>query len=172
MVCFFVLFSSTQCKKESTTDSNGLPKATEEGKNTLGFLLNGKPWTPQGFNGRSNLRINVDPTYNSGVMSISAYRIVSGNKEEYFSIGLTDSVGSLNSPRIFKLSNTSIFRFTYKNDNCNYYSIDSGTYVNGTLSISKYDKVNRIISGNFNMAIAMQTCDTIKISEGRFDLKF
>ncbi len=62
------LFSFAKCHKDKI-DSNGLPAATQEGKNTLGFILNGKPWTPKGFNGTANLSLYYDPIYSGGVFS-------------------------------------------------------------------------------------------------------
>jgi hypothetical protein len=47
-----LIFFASCCKKEriDLPDNNnipGLPPATQSGANTLGFLLNGKPWTPR-----------------------------------------------------------------------------------------------------------------------------
>ena len=72
----FLLLIFTNCKK-SKPDSNGLPAVTQEGKNTLGFLLNGQPWTPQGNNGTGNLDLYYDATFQGGVFNLSAYRNVS-----------------------------------------------------------------------------------------------
>ena len=69
--------SCSSCKKNvtPTSDDNGLPAATQEGKNTLGFLLNGQPWTPKGFDGTSNLSIDVDFGFSQGIFDIGSYKI-------------------------------------------------------------------------------------------------
>ena len=59
-----IILCSLQCRKTprpTVTDIPGLPPATQTGANTLGFLLNGQPWTPQGSNGTANLSIDFDP---------------------------------------------------------------------------------------------------------------
>ena len=59
-VLILTVFCFAECKKNKP-DSNALPAATQEGKNTLGFSLNGQPWTPQGNNGTANLRSILMP---------------------------------------------------------------------------------------------------------------
>jgi len=54
VIILLVLSSIFATCKKNPTDSNGLPPATQEGKNTFGFLLNGQVWTPQGNNGTAN----------------------------------------------------------------------------------------------------------------------
>ena len=72
----YCLFCFAQCKKNNP-DSNGLPAATQDGKNTLGFLLNGQPWKPQGNNGTANLSLYYDATLAGGGFNLAAYRIIS-----------------------------------------------------------------------------------------------
>lgn len=49
LTLLYCLFCFAECKKNKP-DSNGLPAATQDGKNTLGFLLKGQQWKPQGSN--------------------------------------------------------------------------------------------------------------------------
>ena len=86
----FTLFSFAKCNKDKI-DSNGLPPATQEGKNTLGFLLNGQPWTPQGNNGTANLSIDFDAGLNNGIFSLSAYRIINSVNRQRFGLGVKDA---------------------------------------------------------------------------------
>jgi len=46
---FFI--SIAGCKKHKSNPIDQLPPATQTGANTLGFLLNGEPWTPKGWDG-------------------------------------------------------------------------------------------------------------------------
>ena len=41
-----------------------------------------------------------------------------------------------------------------------------------TASIEALDIANRIISGTFNFKAIKPGCDTVRISDGRFDIKF
>lgn len=165
------VFCFAKCEKDKP-DSNGLPPVTQEGKNTLGFLLNGKPWTPKGFNGTANLSIDFDPGIENGVFGISAYRIISNDIREYFGIGIKDSLNFYKAPFTLALTNTSLYRFYYSNNNCTFFSTDSNTHVSGVLSITKVDRINRIISGTFNATLSKSGCESIEISNGRFDMKF
>lgn len=165
------VFCFAECKKNKP-DSNGLPAATQEGKNTLGFLLNGQPWKPQGSNGTANLSIDFDAGFNNGVCGISAYRIITSAEREYFGIGIKDSLNFYTAPFTVSLTNTSLYRFHFSNNNCEFFSTDIDTQVNGTLTVSKLDRTNRIISGIFNATLSKTGCTEIKITDGRFDMKF
>ena len=149
-----------------------MPPATQEGKNTLGFLLNGQPWTPKGFNGTANLSIDFDEGINQGVVGISAYRILSNDNRQYFGIGISDSLNLFSAPKVIDINNASIGRVRFENPLCNFFSTDANTYANGTLSITKLDRSNRIIAGSFNAILFKSGCDTIRITEGRFDMKY
>ena len=165
------IFCFAQCKK-SNPDSNGLPAATQEGKNTLGFLLNGQLWTPQGNNGTANLSIDYDAGFNNGICGISAYRIISSSNREYFGIGIKDSLNVYTAPFTVSLTNTSLYRFHFSNNNCEFFSTDTDTQVSGMLAISKLDRTSRIISGMFSATLSKKGCTEIKITDGRFDMKF
>ncbi len=72
----FVFSASLKCKKTpappplSTTEQ--LPPATQEGKNTFGFLLNGKVWVPKGNSGSSNPSWYYDAGLNNGSFNMVA----------------------------------------------------------------------------------------------------
>jgi hypothetical protein len=166
------VFCFAQCKKNKP-DSNGLPSATQEGKNTLGFLLNGQPWKPQGNNGTANLSIDVDFGFNQGVFGIAAYRILSSNNREYFGIGIRDSLNFVTIPSLLTMKKYSIANSRFSTNTCDMSFYDTTVFRNGNLNITKLDKVNRIISGTFNAILFEPSCgDTIKITDGRFDMKF
>lgn len=42
----------------------------------------------------------------------------------------------------------------------------------GSMTITKLDRTNRLIVGIFNATLSKAGCDTIKITNGRFDVKF
>lgn len=55
-VCLLPLLFNASCKKTVTPPptpplTEELPVATQEGKNTCGFLVNGKVWLPKGRRG-------------------------------------------------------------------------------------------------------------------------
>lgn len=44
--------------------------------------------------------------------------------------------------------------------------------VDGILELSKCDLANKIISGTFTCIIPIPNCDTLRITDGRFDIKY
>jgi hypothetical protein len=42
----------------------------------------------------------------------------------------------------------------------------------GELALTKLDKINKIASGTFNCIIPIPNCDTLKVTDGRFDIKY
>lgn len=174
LACFS--FSLLSCKKHFAINPSdnpyGLPNATQSGANTLGFLLNGQAWTPKGFNGTSNLSIDFDFGFNNGVFGISAYRIISDSNRLYFGIGIKDSLNFYSAPCSFQLTNYGLYRVYFSSNNCAFYSTDSNTSVKGTLTLSKLDRIHNIIAGTFDATLYKSGCDTIQITQGRFDMKF
>jgi hypothetical protein len=171
----FLLITGLQCKKNSNgTDVPGLPPATQTGANTFGFLLNGVPWTPAGNNGSgNNLSIDYDQGINNGIFSVWAYNTRLYSNTQYIGIGIADSVNFIIAPKRIELHNNSIFRSNIlRRDYCWFIeSWNLNTKCTGFLNIKKYDKLNRIISGDFEYTLSTN-CDTLKITKGRFDFKF
>ncbi len=165
-----VMTGCTSCKKQ--VDTNGLPPATQSGSNTMGFLLNGQAWTPSGYNGTANLSIDVDFGFKNGGFSIAAYRIITTNNRQDISFGIADSLKQMTVPIKLPLTQKSLFGIYFSNNTCDFYSTDSSVNENGSLTITKLDTANRIIAGIFNATLYQKGCDTIKITQGRFDMKF
>lgn len=168
----YCLFCFAQCKKNNPV-SNGLPAATQEGKNTLGFLLNGQPWTPQGNNGAANLSLYYDATLQGGVFNLSAYRSTSstnGNRQSLTIYG--DSIQNIG--RII-LPNTNKFGLTFWDEanHCTYDTFDSTTrIISGYFDVKKLDKVNRIFSGEFEIKFTKPGCGEMQVAQGRLDMKY
>jgi hypothetical protein len=134
-----------------------------EGKNTFGCLVNGKAWLPKGDNGRDNLAVGC----NSELFDLRAYRINSDADWEYFYL-FTKLIGS---KRHFELNDTKTGTILFTNNNCTY-GRDNNVYRKGTLTFTRFDETNLIFAGTFEITLAKPGCDTIKIRNGRFDMKF
>lgn len=168
-IILFTTISCSSCKK-NITDPNGLPAATQSGTKTLGFLLNGQPWTPQGYTGNANLSLDIDFGFRNGIFDIAAERTV-GNNTEQFTIG-TDSLNFFTIPVTLNISSNSLTGISFSKDTCYYLNKNLGVISTGNLTITKLDKTNRIISGTFNAILYKSGCDTIKITDGRFDMPY
>ena len=171
---FFLIFGASlllaQCKKQNSDPASRLPPATQTGANTFGCILNGKPWTPQGNDGTSNYTVTYYRTQAQGELSIAAYAYENnlGNK---ITIGIgSDSLNSVGKYKITK-SGRHTAGVINRDTNCEYYSQDKSTFCKGKLTITRFDLQNNIISGTFEFVLAKPDCDTIRITNGRFDKK-
>ena len=167
-----MLFCFAKCSKDKV-ESNGLPSATQDGKNILGFLLNGQPWMPQGNNGTGKLDLYYDETFQGGVFNLSAYRNVSntnGNRQS-----LTLYGDSIQIAQKIILPNKKKFGLTFWNEakSCTYDTFDSTTQIlSGYFELKKLDKINKIFSGEFEIKFNKTGCEDVQITQGRFDVKF
>ncbi len=168
-VLILTVFCFAECKKNKP-DSNGLPAATQEGKNTLGFLLNGQPWKPQGTRVTGNLSIDYDAGFNQGIFSIVAYNFNTQISEQFI-IGVRDSLNFINAPITLSLNRLSLYSVSY-NTPCDYFNQLNDVTSTGSMTITKLDRTNRIISGTFSATLTKASCTEIKITDGRFDMKF
>jgi hypothetical protein len=156
-----------QCKK---TDLSELPPATQTGANTFGCLVNGKAFLPSGYDGsKPNFKLVIDPAFQNGNFDLIVYRLVNDKYESisFFSNNIK-AVGTYN------IHSGQNLYFDYINDitNCKYL-FSNDTYSDGVLKINKYDLITGIFSGEFECKVFDQTtsCDTIRITNGRFDKK-
>lgn len=168
---FFCLLTASKCKK-STSNVDYLPPATQEGRQTLGFMMNGLVWTPSGISGLSpNLSADVDFAYRNGIFNITAYRIVNGERQQ-FSLGIQDSLNFYSIPKYIPVSPTTNGAFYFSKTPCVTFSRSANTYSDGYINVTKLDKINKIIAGTFNVTMCLTGCDTIRIVDGRFDLRY
>ncbi|MGY3088615.1 hypothetical protein ACVWYF_001648 [Hymenobacter sp. UYAg731] len=165
------LLGLSQCKKKDIDPIDQLPPATQTGANTIGCLINGQAWTPQGYDGSANYSVVYDPTYRQGTLNIAAYRYANSQAKQdaigVFSDSLLSGTGR------YKLRTLGHHGAGYVNGaaNCTYYSTDATTYCRGELIITRLDKQVGIISGTFNFTLAKPGCDTVRVTQGRFDKK-
>jgi len=161
-----IIVSCDKCKKEDTPNQIGttvLPPATTTGENTMGCLINGEVWLPLKENYFGNLVYDVSfevaPLSQGGGVSIQA---VKGSEVLLvFAEDVTD-IG------VYYYHNWAyISNYNYAN-NCGIYRLDS-TYIN-SVEITNLDYSENIVSGLFQMRLINEECDTLTITEGRFDL--
>ncbi|MDJ0365660.1 DUF6252 family protein [Hymenobacter sp. H14-R3] len=165
------LLGLSQCQKSAPDPVSQLPPATQTGANTFGCLVNGQPWTPQGYNGTSNYSISYDSGLNGGVFDLQTYRYPDASKyfqNIYIDILSDFQVGtySFRSPKRVGVV------FQDRKTNCYWSNTDSTTtYRRGTLTIMRLDKQAGIISGTFAFTLFKPGCDSVRVTQGRFDKK-
>ncbi len=165
-------FCFAQCKKHKTPVNtvDQLPPATQTGANTFGCLINGQVFVPKGSTnmGKPNYRVMVDPTYNDGQFSVNCYAVINANDIRFLDFG-SDSIKSVG---IYALTSKGRLRVAWSGGNCSTSVYDTISYKRGYLKITRYDLSNSVFSGEFEFFYKPPTCDTIKITSGRFDYKF
>ena len=168
----FSIFAA--CKKGSTTTTQDqLPPATQIGANTFGCLINGKVYIPKGYNGTGtpNPKISLETFNGKLILGIVTNQLENGNPQGFVIISFFDSVLS---PGIYAYSDKMNFSVGWAKviNNCFTPAGDTTVKKWGEGFITKFDNVNKIVSGTFNCKFKTQTCDTVFITDGRFDFKF
>ncbi|MCC3153265.1 hypothetical protein Q3A66_04210 [Hymenobacter sp. BT770] len=175
---YLSLLLLTQCSKckndpRPLDPAAQLPPATQTGAGTFGCLVNGQPYTPQGRVGLGpNFDVSYDPGFNGGDLVVRTYRVLAGEKKAlaFNAINITSPGSYPFGPRQGEAKGS------FDDDNralpCNEFEASrSGTFSKGTLTITRLNLQTGIISGTFDYTLAKPGCDTIKVTQGRFDDK-
>ena len=162
--CFFA-----SCKKEK---EDTLPPATQIGAGTFGCKINGKVYIPKGSSGTGapNPKVQYDVDLNGQpYLSIKTFQFPTT-----ISSGIFVGFQFLQNTGMYSLKNSFSFLLgtpsTY--DNCGSISNDPNTFSDGGGMVTRLDIPSRIISGTFDFKYKTLQCDTVFVTEGRFDIKF
>ncbi len=166
------------CKKEGV---DLLPKATQQGKNTAGFLADGKAFTP-----------NKGGGFVSGINPVSGYRqktnvstelIVSfSDRRSQRQEGLTIRLLNVRQPGTYVLDQQQTIILANRSPGFLVYTSDlidrnavfySGPGNPATVTITRLDTINDIVSGTFE-AVPREDGGSraVQITHGRFDVKY
>lgn len=175
---FSLILLSSSCKKHVVppqSELSKLPAATQTGANTFGCLVNGKAFIPGGslFSG-SHQQCNYIYT-NGGYY----FTILTTNQDYYNAVkqvqietdSLTISEGQILILRRLSAGHANAgYAFIGANNNLNSY--DTTDTNSGQLTITKFDQVNQIVSGTFYFTAVNIAKDTVKVTDGRFDMHY
>lgn len=149
-------------ESEPKSEFDKLPPITQTGEDTFGCLVNGKAMV-------SNYSSYATAIYQGGFVQISG-RMSIGNFIQSVKFIIPDpfdiNVG-------YQLGNNMKCRSEYRNyinESICYYE-NNDTY-EGEIIFSKIDKINFIISGTFEFSTVNENCDTVRITDGRFDIPY
>ena len=168
------IFFLASCTKEITE----LPEATQSGANTLGARINGELWGPQGF-GIAPTAPLLEAKY---YFDQTSYLINARNfskqptetELEIFLMGITGpGTYYLNTSTTKNPSGrVSYAHYVERKVNPINEWITSAQYT-GSVTITKADTVNRILSGTFEFRAGtiLGTAEPLTVTEGRFDVK-
>ncbi|MBS1580175.1 MAG: hypothetical protein JST29_11090 [Bacteroidetes bacterium] len=161
--------SCSSCKKSTPDPVSQLPPETQTGANTFGCLINGVAFKPKGsLFGPPSLQC--------------AYQYLNGGY--YFQLGASDDLHSISvgtdSLKIKENTTYQLLSFNNAGVASGQYNYYGGTIIPpvhtnplypGSLSITKYDSINQIVSGTFWFNVVYNN-DTVRITNGRFDMHY
>lgn len=144
------------------TELEKLPPATQTGKSTFGCLVNGKAWVT---------RTSTDALsfYQSGLLQVSAGIHETERQQGMILAILSGVVEGLS----YDLSNDPQYEAQFSSrpstGMCFY---DDNNTLSGNLTITKLDQTKLVVCGLFEFTTIVAGCDTIKVTDGRFDLLY
>ncbi|WP_248724248.1 hypothetical protein [Seonamhaeicola sp. ML3] len=160
LLSLFVL-STACCNKDddnSTDPIDQLPLATKTGENTFGYLVNGEAVVVSttrkitAIYQQNQLQLGGGVTNDDIDVDIALF--VGGPLEENISYSLV---------KLSKYTNFNVL------DKCKY---DIEDAYEGSITFSNVDSQNLILSGTFEFSTVTNDCEDIKITNGRFDVKY
>ena len=167
------LLGLSQCQKNDAGPArpeDQLPPATQTGQHTFGCLLNSQPWTPGGNVGPLNYRLIYDAGYAGGDLEIRAYRYVDALKDTQYFLITGAPISKVGTYPLDGKTAGVYYSSGIKGPCYEYYNNPKLT-VQGQLIVSRLDLTQGIVSGTFSFKLFQPGCDTVKITQGRFDSK-
>ena len=167
----------TQCRHPDPNPvprpEDQLPAATQTGAGTFGCLVNGQPWTPGGSSAVPNFQVHYDRAYHGGNLAVTAFRrfdtngqrqVIGFGGDQFAKTGtyMLDNSTTLQSPGLYSAD----FADNTKPSPCDEYRFEPARR-KGTLTITRLE--GGIVAGTFEFTLTKPGCDTIRVTNGRFD---
>ncbi len=161
-----LLVGCSACKTDALSPKEELPPATQEGLNTFGCLVNGEVWVPRGSINPSISKFTF--YYDDELLNVAATRTI-GSKDISQSVSFRIEDCSYTGRYELTTIESARARFSDLKKACMYQTDSTQT---GTLTITKLDTINHIIAGAFEFTVWTEACDTIRVTDGRFDIQY
>ena len=166
LITTFTLCSCDKDNDKPTNPVSQLPPATQTGENTFGCLINGEPFVVSNTS-------NQTAIYQDGGLLIGGQKNINNNLTQVSMFISEANIGAIIAENnIYVLNSNSVPKGEYyiENQNCFYFT--SSNY-SGSITITKLDNINFIVSGTFEFKSISDNCEgIIDITNGRFDLQY
>lgn len=170
-----LILMATDCKKKDIdpcpghNDPDILPPKTQCGANTFGCLINGEVWVPE-FDKYRMYEEKVHAEYGKEYFVVMGTRIIeSDSVYEIVKIQLNKDISSTG---VYKINEWWIDKTSGDYENfMTGLEYETKGENNGELHITKFDRENFIIAGTFWFTAVNQFGDTVKVTDGRFDVR-
>jgi hypothetical protein len=170
----YILIIFSDCKKSNPYSDNGLPPATQTGQGMFACRLNGKPWISR--RGRPSLGANI---IGDTTLTVGGSVLLSPTGQERLGI-VIEGIYEY-SKKNYTLNDTLTAYAVYEKSpgrEC-FLKVNTGfgdwavkKVTGGIFILTKVDTVNKIVAGTFNFIVPTDFCDTLRITDGRFDIKY
>lgn len=182
LLSLLFVFALSSCETEGV---DALPKATQQGLNKMGCLLDGKAWLPytdpvqQG--GNQSPVVAYWRVHDQGRISLTLFfnrdrqpKLVDSSVSFFIRDIMGPATLALNRPANPQLTSANPDYGTYSNhDETPDLDYLTGPTATGQLTITRFDTTARVVSGTF--AFTGRADDnsgrTVQVSEGRFDMQ-
>ena len=163
-------FANARCRKE---DEPQLPPETTVGAGIFGCKVNGRVYIPKGYDGTGtpNPKVSLQSFNGNLILVLSTNQFEVGNSIGYVNISIADAVLSTGIYTYPDKMNFTVGWPKIIND-CFTPAFDTTVKKWGDVIVTRFDNIDRIVSGKFNCKFMTKICDTIRITDGRFDFKF
>ena len=152
LLFIFLLVLLGSCGNDDDTSKNPidqLPPATQTGENTFGFLVNGKPVSITNSS-------KMTAIYQGGLLQFGGGGVFMLVPEPF----TINTQNNLTGKARYLVDPNPELGCHYEFEN---------TY-EGTVTFTKIDTENFIISGTFEFSTVTEDCEDVKITNGRFDM--
>ena len=174
--CLFILLIAVlsitlQCKKKK--EEPQLPPATTSGEMIFGCKINGEIFVPRDGNGKPGLYVqyvNLGDVPDGGWhLNIPAYNYKTKRGVSIETDSLLLEEGKTYEYKTTRGTANSFYIEDIPNGVDVYPKLDEET---GSLHVTRFDRINRILSGTFSFVGTNSTGKKVNVTEGRFDIRY
>lgn len=155
------IFKSTDPKPK--TELEKLPGATQTGENIFGCLVNGKALVVVNTSKQWAIfqqgQLEFGASFENENLNQSVDMILGDPLINGIDYSFIDPSSYYHSGYSLRMSST-VCLYEFENT------------FSGSVTFSKMDRVNFIIAGTFEFSTVTSSCDTIRITDGRFDMQY
>ena len=156
------LLALTGCENNDNSrkaPGDQLPPPTQSGKYTFGCLVNGEVMIPNNTN-------YMSAVYQGGGIQIGGRMEINSISNRVTLI----AIDPIQTNQTYSLTDKALFIKRIEDNTSCYYDYEN-TF-DGWIKFSKIDRTNYIVSGTFEYSTVNEDCDTIRVTDGRFDLPY
>jgi len=175
-IMLLTCFCFSRCKKDHSPASdnpNGLPNTTQTGANIFACLVNGQKFIA--FYDGIHSKAGFDGELSKNGFAYDTLGIVGSPKFKNYFAGLGLSInGNLHQNSKYNVNSIEAVSILGTDSTCFgiSFNVTTAYAIEGMIQLNKFDTINKIVSGTFNCIIPILNCDTLHITDGRFDYQY